>query len=73
MGEGGGLRESVPAALTIILAVLSLYFFFNAMRLITLEEPMVAASILAAVIGLTLLSASVNTLKSWVLARSCRG
>ena len=73
MSEGRGLRESVPAALTIILAGLSLYFFFNAMRLITLEEPRVAASILAAVIGLTLLSASVNTLKSWVLARSCRG
>ncbi len=73
MAEARRLRESVPAALTILLAALSVYFFVNAIRLITLEQPRVAASILATIIGITLLSASVNALKSWVLARRCEG
>jgi len=73
MAEGRRLRETLPAVLAVLLAALSIYFFINALRLITLEQPRVAASILATVIGITLLSASVNALKSWVLARGCEG
>ena len=73
MAESRRLRESVPAALSILLAALSIYFFINALRLITSEQPRVAASILATIIGITLISASVNALKSWVLARRCEG
>ncbi|BAF34827.1 hypothetical protein APE_2311a [Aeropyrum pernix K1] len=66
----GRLPEIVAIGLAMLFAALSLYFFGNALSLITLEEPRVAASLLAALIGLALLSASVSLARSLVLSRA---
>ena len=72
MSERGGMRLEAGAslALALVLAAASLYFFANSMALITQEEPRVAASIMAAVIGIVLLSASVTLIRTWVIARA---
>ena len=64
------LEAGVSIALAIVLAAASLYFFSNSMALITQDEPRVAASIMAAVIGIILLSASVTLIRTWVIARA---
>lgn len=64
------IPEAAAIGLALVFAVLSLYFFVNAMALITLEEPRVAASILASLIGLSLLSASVSLVRVILLSRS---
>ncbi len=70
-GEGGlRLEAGASLALALALAAASLYFFSNAMNLITQEEPRVTASIMAALIGIVLLSASVTLIRSWVVARA---
>ncbi|MCE4603526.1 MAG: hypothetical protein F7B20_00995 [Aeropyrum sp.] len=61
--------EAATVALAVLFALLSIYFFANAMSLITLEEPRVAASILASLIGLALLSASVSLVRILLLSR----
>ncbi|BAN90917.1 hypothetical protein [Aeropyrum camini] len=66
----GRLPEIVAVALAVLFGALSLYFFGNALSLITLEEPRVAASLLAALIGLALLSASVSLARSLVLSKA---
>ena len=64
------LETGLSLALALALAAASLYFFSNAMNLITQEEPRVAASIMATVIGIILLSASITLLRTWTLARA---
>ncbi|MCE4598734.1 MAG: hypothetical protein F7C81_00855 [Desulfurococcales archaeon] len=63
------LESASSLAISILLVLVSLYFLSNSITLMQLEEPRVAASLLAAVIGLATLSASVTLLRTWVIAR----
>jgi len=58
---------SVSVALALIAA--GVYFLVNSMNLILADPPRVAASLLAAVIGLSLVSAAVTLLRTWLLAK----
>ncbi len=63
--------HSVFTVLVTILLLLALgsYFLVNSLSLITQEPPRVAASLLAAVIGLSLVSAAVTLLRTWILSQ----
>ena len=53
---------------TVVLVGAGLYFLYNAVNLISAPEPRVAASLLATVIGLSLVSAGVTLLRTWIVA-----
>lgn len=59
----------VTVAVALILVGAGVYFLVNSLTLILAETPRVAASLLAAVIGLSLISAAVTLLRTWLLAR----
>jgi len=61
-------RQIVTIATAILLIIAGIYFLFNSMSLITSEPPRVAASLLAAVLGLSLVSAAVTLLRTWLLS-----
>ena len=61
-------RQIVTIATAILLIIAGIYFLFNSMSLITSELPRVAASLLAAVLGLSLVSAAVTLLRTWLLS-----
>ena len=61
-------RQVVTIATAILLVIAGIYFLFNSMSLITSEPPRVAASLLAAVLGLSLVSAAVTLLRTWLLS-----
>jgi hypothetical protein len=65
-------REKTGLTLTFtsILVGAALYFLYDAMKLITANPPQVAASLLATVIGLSLLSAGVTLLRTWLVSRT---
>lgn len=63
------LESAASLSIAVLLIIGSLYFLSNSVQLIQLEEPRVAASLLSAVIGLSLLSAGVTLLRTWVVAR----
>ena len=64
------LESRIALAFSIILLLASFYFFINALNLITLNEPKVAASILSTIIGIVTLSASITILRTWIIARA---
>ena len=63
------LEAASTLSISILLLLGALYFLSNSLQLMQLDQPRVAASLLAAVIGLALLSASVTLLRTWVIAR----
>jgi len=66
-------RQVVTIATAILLIIAGIYFLFNSMSLITSEPPRVAASLLAAVLGLSLVSAAVTLLRTWLLSEQKEG
>ncbi|MCE4612968.1 MAG: hypothetical protein F7C07_03965 [Desulfurococcales archaeon] len=70
MSFRGKLRPDVGLLVSILLLMVSLYFLNNSFILITEDPPRVAASLMAAVIGLALLSASITLLRTWLLAKA---
>jgi len=66
----GRLRLDAGFLVAIFLLLASLYFLNNSFILITEDPPRVAASLMAAVIGLALLSASITLLRTWIMARA---
>ena len=64
------LESRVALAFSVVLLIASLYFFANALNLISLSEPKVAASILSTIIGIIMLSASITVLRTWIIARA---
>ncbi|MEB3774748.1 MAG: hypothetical protein GSR86_07485 [Desulfurococcales archaeon] len=69
MGRRLRLEAASTLSISILLIIASIYFLSNSLQLMQLDEPRVAASLLAAVIGLAMLSASVTLLRTWVIAR----
>ncbi len=63
------MESIVSVAVSLALVAAGIYFLLNSMALILEEPPQVAASLLAAVIGLSLVSAAVTLLRTWILAR----
>ncbi len=63
------LESAASFSIALLLILGALYFLSNSIQLIQLEQPRVAASLLSAVIGLSLLSAGVTLLRTWVVAR----
>lgn len=63
-------RDWVVGATALVLLGASFYFFTNSMALMTAEPPRVAASLLAALLGLSTLASSVTLFRTWVLARA---
>ncbi len=59
----------VAVTLSLLLVAGGIYFLLNSMNLILADPPRVAASLLAAVIGLSLVSAAVTLLRTWLIAR----
>jgi len=57
------------AVVAVALIIIGSYFLINSLSFITQDPPRVAASLLAAVIGLSLVSAAVTLLRTWLLAR----
>ncbi|MCE4627984.1 MAG: hypothetical protein F7C34_02400 [Desulfurococcales archaeon] len=53
---------------TIVLIGAGLFFLYNSLTLFTVEPPHVAAGMLAAIIGLSLVSAAVTLLRTWLIA-----
>lgn len=62
-------ESAVTVAVSLLLIGAGIYFLVNSLTLILAETPRVAASLLAAVIGLSLVSAAVTLLRTWLLAR----
>ena len=63
-------REWVVGLVALILLAASFYFFTNSMALMSAQPPRVAASLLAALLGLATLASSVTLFSTWVLARA---
>lgn len=61
-------KQVVTVSTALILILAGIYFMFNSMSLITSDPPRVAASLLAAVLGLSLVSAAVTLLRTWLLS-----
>lgn len=66
-------RQVVTIATAILLIIAGIYFLFNSMSLVTSEPPRVAASLLAAVLGLSLVSAAITLLRTWLLSEQKEG
>ena len=61
-------KAGAALVFTVILVFSGLYFLYNAVNLITAETPQVAGGLLATVIGLSLVSAGVTLLRTWIIA-----
>lgn len=66
-------RQVTTISTAVLLIIAGIYFLFNSMSLITSEPPRVAASLLAAVLGLSLVSAAVTLLRTWLLSGGREG
>ncbi len=53
-----------------VLLLAGLYFLYNAFKLISAPNPQVAASLLATVIGLSLVSAGITLIRTWLVAKA---
>lgn len=62
-------REAVVGAAAAVLLAASFYFLLNSLALMTQQPPRVAASLLAALIGLATLASSVTLFRVWLLSR----
>ncbi len=67
-------RTTITIVFTLILVASGLFFLYNSITLFTVNPPHVAAGMLAAIIGLSLVSAGVTLLRTWIVASedSCR-
>lgn len=63
-------KAGAALVFTVILVFSGLYFLYDAVNLITAETPQVAGGLLATVIGLSLVSAGVTLLRTWIIASS---
>ena len=63
------LENVLSAIVSLALVAAGTYFLVNSLAFITQDPPRVAASLLAAVIGLSLVSVAVTLLRTWLLAR----
>ena len=61
-------KTGATLVFTVILLFSGLYFLYDAVNLITAETPQVAGGLLATVIGLSLVSAGVTLLRTWIIA-----
>ena len=68
MGEASKYITTV--VFTAFLLASGIYFLYNSLNLIKANPPQVAASLLAAIIGLSLVSAGVTLLRTWLVARA---
>ncbi|MEB3755514.1 MAG: hypothetical protein GSR79_01450 [Desulfurococcales archaeon] len=64
------IKEGILAILSIFLLGSSIYFFILSINLAVNQPPNITASLLAALIGFSVLSAGVTILKSWAIARA---
>jgi len=66
--------ETAKAAVSIVFAafliIAGIYFLYNSLLLIKASPPQVAASLLAAIIGLSLVSAGVTLLRTWLVSKA---
>lgn len=69
-GLGPRARDVTAVGVSLSLLASSLYFFNNSVELMAGPEPRVAASLLSALIGVSLLSASITLLRTWIVARA---
>lgn len=63
-------RDTVVGLVALALLVGSFYFFNLGLRLMMAQPPRVAASLLAVLIGISLLASSVSLFRTWILARA---
>ncbi len=63
------IRGIILAASGIGLLIVSIYFFITSISLLTTPQQNVTASLLAALIGFSLMSGGVTLLRSWAIAR----
>ncbi len=68
MGEASKYVTTVVFAAFLLAA--GVYFLYSSLGLIKASPPQVAASLLAAIIGLSLVSAGVTLLRTWLVARA---
>ncbi len=68
--EGETKRTVTTLVFTTILIGAGLYFLYSAISLMSTEPPHVAASLLATIIGLSLISAGVTLLRTWIVTSS---
>jgi len=61
-------KQIVTVSTAILLIIAGLYFLVESVSFITASPPRVAASLLAAVLGLSLVSAAVTLLRTWLIA-----
>jgi len=64
------VKGVLMGSVAVVLVVVSIYFFIISLNLATAAQPNITASLLAALIGFSLLSAGVTVLKSWALSRA---
>jgi len=64
------IKEGILAIISIFLLGSSIYFFMLSIDLAVSQPPNITASLLAALIGFSVLSAGVTILKSWAIARA---
>ena len=62
------IKITATIVFTLILVAAGLFFLYNSMTLFTTNPPHVAAGMLAAIIGLSLVSAGVTLLRTWIIA-----
>jgi hypothetical protein len=67
---GDLVKETLIAIISIFLLGSSIYFFMISINLAVNQPPNITASLLAALIGFSVLSAGVTVLKSWAIARA---
>ncbi len=58
----------VTISTSLLLIIAGLYFLIESVSFITSNPPRVAASLLAAVLGLSLVSAAVTLLRTWLIS-----
>ncbi|MCE4614586.1 MAG: hypothetical protein F7B60_03565 [Desulfurococcales archaeon] len=64
------IKEGILATISVFLLGSSIYFFLLSINLAVSQPPNITASLLAALIGFSVLSAGVTILKSWTVARA---
>ena len=68
--SGNTVKEAFIAVIALFLLGSSIYFFAISINLAVAQPPNITASLLAALIGFSVLSAGVTILKSWAIARA---
>ena len=70
MVSGDTIKSAVLGITALALILVSLYFFLLSISLASAAEPNVTASLLSALIGVSILSSGVTILRSWAIARA---